>query len=439
MRLAFYSILCSFALLLGSCGSSIDEIEGDTVRVTVSAGSAARSNTIVSFDLPTDATGDPAGLGELANAVHSDDDAAGRGRRDHARRGGADEPLALVDERGHEVALQRDPDGRYWFVVDSLRADEVRTYRLRSAQGSGLRSAAASVMDGTVRLDAEGAHVLSYHFETTAPPLADVDSIYRRGGYIHPVLTPSGTLVTDDYPPNHPHHHGIWAAWTQTRFKGRTPDFWNMGGGTGTVEPIGLDTVWSGPVHAGFRARNRYVDLTGEEEETVLLETWETQLYAPPDAPYRIFDVRILQVCAGDSALHLPEYRYGGVGFRGHRQWDGADNTVFLTSEGRTRADGHATTARWCHVGGRVDGRWVGVAILGHPENFRAPQPMRIHPDEPFFNFAPSQSGDWSIEPGTRYEARYRYVVYDGEPNPELIDRLWNDYAHPPVITVETD
>ncbi|GIT77905.1 MAG: hypothetical protein Ct9H300mP32_2870 [Verrucomicrobiota bacterium] len=41
------------------------------------------------------------------------------------------------------------------------------------------------------------------------------------------------TGITDDYPHNHKHHHGIWFPWTNTIFEGRKPDFWNMGNGTG--------------------------------------------------------------------------------------------------------------------------------------------------------------------------------------------------------------
>jgi hypothetical protein len=79
-----------------------------------------------------------------------------------------------------------------------------------------------------------------------------------------------------------------------------------------------------------------------------------------------------------------------------------------------------------------VEGKRAGIAILCHPSNFRAPQPMRLHPTEPFFNYAPQEAGDMEIAPGQTYVARYRFVVHDGPPNKELIDRLWNDYAHPP-------
>jgi hypothetical protein len=84
-----------------------------------------------------------------------------------------------------------------------------------------------------------------------------------------------------------------------------------------------------------------------------------------------------------------------------------------------------------------VDGQPAGVGILCHPQNFRAPQPMRIHPNEPFFCYAPSQLGKWEIAPGQKYVSRYRFVVSDGPPDPAELNRLWNDYANPPQVTIE--
>src|SRR5690606_31788077 len=83
-------------------------------------------------------------------------------------------------------------------------------------------------------------------------PDPTIDSAFLRGGYIHPVYTPSGNIITDDYSDNHLHHHGIWGAWTKTEFEGRTPDFWNMGDKTGKVDFVSLDSLFQGPVMAGF-------------------------------------------------------------------------------------------------------------------------------------------------------------------------------------------
>ena len=62
---------------------------------------------------------------------------------------------------------------------------------------------------------------------------------------------------------------------------------------------------------------------------------------------------------------------------------------------------------------------------------------MRIHPTEPFFNFAPSQAGDWEIRPGEEYVSKYRFVVLDGKPDKAFLDQLWQDYAFPAEVTLK--
>lgn len=67
---------------------------------------------------------------------------------------------------------------------------------------------------------------------------AGVPGEYRRGGYLHPLVTPAGVVVSGDYPKNHLHHHGLWTAWIRTAIDGRSPDFWNMGQKRGRVERV---------------------------------------------------------------------------------------------------------------------------------------------------------------------------------------------------------
>ena len=64
----------------------------------------------------------------------------------------------------------------------------------------------------------------------------------------------------------------------------------------------------------------------------------------------------------------------------------------------------------------------AGIAILDHPSNFRHPQPTRLNPDNPFFNYAPSVAGEWRIEPGAPYVSRYRFVTYEGEADRALLE-----------------
>lgn len=377
-----------------------------TYELTIEAGAYDRTRTLVSFSWP-----------ELDSSAS----------------------YMLLDEAGKRHPVQRTPDRQGWFVLDQLSAGKQVTFTLQQTAPNGAEERITPEPGEHGIVFGEGAHpIVRYQAEAGPLPDAAIDSVYLRGGYIHPVYTPAGIAVTDDYPPNHLHHHGIWAAWTKTQYQGRTPDFWNMGARTGAVRFESLDTLFAGPVMGGLIASHDYVDLMASESLTILREQWVMQVYRPVGGarPYHMFDLVVTQQVVGKDSLKLPEYRYGGVGFRGHRQWDGGENTFFLTSEGRDRSNGHATRARWCHIGGYVEGQLAGIAILGHPDNIEAPQPMRIHPTEPFFNWAPSQAGDWAIAPDEPLTLRYRYVVYDGEPDADELDRLWNDYAFPPKVTV---
>jgi hypothetical protein len=327
---------------------------------------------------------------------------------------------------------------RQWLKV-TLKAGESATYVLPRDANVGAQNAMRVHADGrdAFRVDAGEREVLTYRGGAGILPEGYNESL-RRGGYVQSVFTPSGVLVSDDYPPGHKHHHAIWSPWTKTEFEGRHPDFWNMGDRTGTVKAISAKMSEGGPLVAGLEATHRMLDLSeGPNPVPALDERWSllafTSTIGAGDSarPCNVIDLVITQACATKSPLILPEYHYGGLGFRGHRQWDGAGKCRYLTSEGKTAADGNATRAKWCYVGGLVDGKPAGVAILCHPDNFRFPQPVRLHPKEPFFCFAPSQLGEWRIEPGKPYVARYRFVVADGDPDPKEIDRLWHDYAEP--------
>jgi len=365
---------------------------------------------------------------------------------------------SLRDSDGGTIPIQMNAAGHASFILPALARGAAKTYELVPAPpsaGPDADEVQAKPEGGVLKLTAGGRPVLQYQADKGELPRPDIKPIFARGGFLHPILSPSGKLVSDSYPPNHLHHHGIWSPWTKAIFEGRATDFWNMGEGKGTVEFVALDATWSGPVHAGFQARHRFVDLTAPEPRVALHETWVVQVYRAGGAgsggagsgsdghgavarPYWIFDLSIRQECAGPSPLKLPKYHYGGLGFRGNREWDGKGNAFVLTSEGVTdRLRANESRARWCHIGGQVEGQLTGLAILDHPTNFRAPQPMRIHPTEPFFCYAPSQLGDWAITPEQPYAARYRFIVQDGPPDKAELDRLWNDYAHPPSVRFE--
>jgi len=273
--------------------------------------------------------------------------------------------------------------------------------------------------------------IVRYQAEPGELPRPTIKEAFQRGAYLHPIHTPSGRVVTDDYPSDHLHHHGVWFPWTKTEFEGRKPDFWNMGAKTGRVDFVGIDKVWEEKGRAGFSARHAFVDLTAKPSKMALNETWEVTVSAATDGtPRHIIDLTSTQTCATEEPLKLPKYHYGGLGFRGHGDWNGAAALRVLTSEGITdRKQANESRGKWCWVGGDVGGEPAGVTILCHPENFRFPQPMRVHPNEPFFCFAPQQLGEMAIEPGKPYVSRYRFIVTDGQTTAEQAEGWWKEWT----------
>ncbi|MCI0744523.1 MAG: PmoA family protein [Verrucomicrobia subdivision 3 bacterium] len=395
------------ALLICMCGA-LSAAVAQSATVTVAAGEHDRRNTVVTFAF-----------------------------RD-ARPGNA-----ILRGENRTYDLQISGDGTAAFVLDELPKGKQLKLEVVPGGAGGRMTAThdgkkVKIGQSTSTQQASPARPwLEYQAQPSELPREDVKAIFQRGAYLHPIRTLSGRVITDDYPANHAHHHGLWWAWTKTEFDGREPDFWNMGAGKGKVDFVAIPKTWNGPVHAGFVSRHKFVDLTTGQPMTALNETWEVRAYGNANQGGWIFDLTSIQECAGPHPLKLPEYHYGGLGFRGHWDWNGKTNTFFLTSEGETdRVKGHGTRARWCDISGFVEGEQAGITILCHPDNFRAPQHMRLHPSEPFFCYTPQQGGNMEIAPGQKYTSRYRFIVHDGPPDKDRNDRIWSDYAHPPVVRV---
>jgi hypothetical protein len=285
--------------------------------------------------------------------------------------------------------------------------------------------------------------VWTYRSETAEPP-AGIESVYRRSGFLHPLTTPSGRVVTDDFAADHPHQHGLFLAWTNTTFRGKAMNFWDQLQKTARVRDDTGVTGMADAYRPAFVLRHEDITAGEDRPHPVLNEVWTLATH-PLSSPFLV-DLTSTQEAATTDALVINKYHYGGFGFRGNLQWfdpkvtgenppdpSRSGESDFLTSDGKTRADGNHTRPRWIDLHGKIDGQFAGIAVLQHPSNFRFPQPVRLHPNKPYFSIAPAVLGEFKIEKGTPHVSRYRLVLHDGEPDPKELDRLWNDYADPPI------
>lgn len=286
-------------------------------------------------------------------------------------------------------------------------------------------------------LSFRGHPILDYRFATTFPP-GGIDPLYKKSGYIHPLWSPQGTILTSIQPPDHYHHYGIWGPWTLTHIEGREVDFWNLARGLGTVRFGEFLTEVEGAVYSGFGALQQHIDFGAKGEDQVAInEVLEVRAWNVGEN-IRIIDYTSSLNTPLENGILFDAYRYGGgLGFRATERWH-KDNCSVLTSENKSRADADGTNSRWCIVEGEDSsglGR-SGILFLSHPSNRMHPEPMRVWPldanggrGDLFFEFTPIRHQDWKIDRGQNYSLKYRMIVFDGEMKPELAEEYWRVFA----------
>lgn len=275
--------------------------------------------------------------------------------------------------------------------------------------------------------------LFAYRHRLVSPP-DGVGPLFERNAYLHPIYAPNGALVTDDFAGDHPHQRGVFFAWTKTHLtldgKELTPDFWNLGGGTGRIVGTKVTTQIDNDSPPRLEARHDWQARRGDEWVSVLEETWKIEAHPwrgdrmAPDAAWYL-DLTSRQRPKVD--LELPEYRYGGMAVRGARDWQ-AKAPIVRTSEAKDRITSDGSRGRWIDMQGPIGERRGGIALLGHPSNLDAPQPIRMHPDVPYYVFTPPKSGAKVLKADKEHVFRYRLVVHNAL-TPEALEKHWKDYS----------
>jgi hypothetical protein len=347
-----------------------------------------------------------------------------------------------------EKSYQLEPgyNTQLWFVLDGNTAPgKSREYFLYNNTNQHFENKIVSeVTPSGILLKNGGSEILNYQTAVHYPP-AKVDTAYRRSGFIHPLMTPAGNVLTRIDAPDHYHHFGIWNPWTKVKIRNHVTDFWNLGSKQGTVRFAGINSTINGPVYGGFTVRQEHIDFLGKKpEELTMNEVWDVRAWnVEPVAGIKawLVDLTTFLSVAGDSTIVFEAYRYaGGIGYRATAEWN-KDNSTVLTSEGKTRKTADGSHARWTDLNGAFkDKGQSGITFFSHPTNRAHPEPMRVWPEsqngrgDVYFEFCPTRFTDWPLNPGNIYRLKYRMLIYDGKIDKAVGDRIWNDFAYPPIV-----
>lgn len=347
----------------------------------------------------------------------------------------------MLWQQGPHVPLQLDKD-KLWFVQSPEDSIVYEIKQVDSIIKEGTTNW-ADKSNGNLHMSFEGYSAITYRYGMTYPP-AGVDSIFRKSGYIHPIITPNGDTLTRIQPPDHRHHYGLWGPWTHTRIDTTRVDFWNLGEGMGTVLFKEFKETSDGDIFSAFTAAQEHIDFkTQEKPQVALNEDLQVRLWNLNHPNRYMFDYTSTLSSPLENGILLEAYRYGGgLGLRFTERWK-ADNCSILTSEGNDRLTADGTNARWAIVSGAsTDGKGTsGILFMSNPENRMHPEPMRVWPidgnngrGDMFFEFCPIRHEEWKIEPKKTYQLKYRMVVFDGKLTAEEAEAYWQAFAEPPQV-----
>lgn len=288
-----------------------------------------------------------------------------------------------------------------------------------------------------INFRSSGQLLLTYQTVKAEVP-AGVKVEFSKSGFIHPLLSPTGQVLTRIQPPDHYHHYGIWGPWTKTTIEGREVDFWNLGDGKGRVDFEKVISKKTNSKYSELVVRQNHMDLLAPSgpqlalEENLAIRVWNKE------GDRYLVDYSTTISTPLKSSVMLEAYRYGGgIGFRATEKWDHTNSTI-LTSEGNDRKSADGTFAKWLIVQGEspaLSGQ-SGILFLSHPDNRSHPEPMRVWPEDSnegkenvFIEFCPIRHESWEILPGKKYTLHYRMVVFDGKMTAAEADEYWKAFS----------
>jgi hypothetical protein len=283
----------------------------------------------------------------------------------------------------------------------------------------------------------DGKQVLRYQTAKAAVP-PGVKEAYSKSGFIHPIQSPSGQILSRIQPEDHYHHYGIWGPWARATIGGKEVDFWNLGDEKGRVDFSRILSKKQAGGVAELTVRQNHIDLKASKENQIAMEEDLRIKVKPADKGRYLVEYTSTLRTQLPGGILLDDYRYGGgIGFRATEVWGDANSSI-LTSEGKNRASADGSSARWILVTGQSDhasGK-SGILFMSHTNNQSHPEPLRVWPlgqyegkGNVFIEFCPIRYNSWEIQPGQRYILSYRLLVFDGELSVQEAENYWKSFV----------
>jgi hypothetical protein len=218
------------------------------------------------------------------------------------------------------------------------------------------------ITDASLELSENGQPVFVYNHGMMLKE--GVKEQYRRSSYLHPVYAPTGVVLTDDFPKDHPHHRGICWSWPSVRFEGQTHDVWAV---QGMQQRFVRWKVRKTEADRAILAVENGWFVGGRQ---AVKETVELTVYRAAGGRRR-FDVKLsFEAVGAPVEISGREVKgYGGFGMR----FAPRTGTVLRSESGVEAKDSDLARHPWAELEGEFEGRRAGARIENDPANPASP------------------------------------------------------------------
>jgi hypothetical protein len=256
-----------------------------------------------------------------------------------------------------------------------------------------------------------GEPVFVYNFGMVLAP--NFPEAMRRSSYLHPVYAPGGTVLTDDFNADHPHHRGISWMWPRVIFEGKEGDIW-------TVKEYRQRFVgWKARETEGTQARLAVENGWFAGDRKFVNEDVEIVTHAVADHQRVLdFTLRFEATQEPVEVIGTSEGKkgFGGFCFRFAPRDGGTEKTLIRTDKGVAKKDEVLGRHPWAEISGTFNGQAAGARIDDMPTNPGYPDNgWLVRHGVGFLNVSYPGLQPITLEPGKPLVLKYRVTLFSGE------------------------
>jgi hypothetical protein len=247
--------------------------------------------------------------------------------------------------------------------------------------------------------------------------------------FTHPIYTPSGEIVTDLAPADHPHHRGVFCGWIEV--EGEQPgDWWGWGAKAPKENRFVLNREARVTEHSADRVTLRLINAWRVGEETIVGE--RITLSATSLEGCHVIDYEFKHTVATRKPVRIAQNPFGGFCYRarprGKQEITGPNGRMMLPDAVFDRAETNWPSSHWYDLTYRADdGKVSGVAVMDHPNNPLSTWHVvrGIH----MLNPCIVAEGPHEIEFGDPLYLKYRLVAHDGDAASVDLPKLYDQFT----------